>query len=111
MEQQTTMLVPPELDQYFERFGNALMRNYEDPPFWVSGSEVPIPLPSGWTQVVVDSYGGEGQGDTYYTVRKFTNGDDVLYVRFNGWYSSYDGADYNNYQVVRPVEKTIVVYE
>ena len=61
----------------------------------------------------VDQYGGEGMGDTWYSVKHFVNYD--TYVKINGFYSSYDGVDFGNYEqcmrIVTPKEKTITVYE
>ena len=58
----------------------------------------------------VDSYGGEGQGETYYKVYHFKNHD--VYIRIDGFYQSYNGAEFDNppYEV-KPKEKTIIVYE
>jgi hypothetical protein len=59
----------------------------------------------------VEQYGGEGQGDTWYSIKYFPNFD--LYIRTDGSYSSYNGTDfYDGYgEEVKPVEKTITVYE
>ena len=52
----------------------------------------------------------EGGGDYSMVVRHFKNLD--IYVRQTGFYSSYDGTDWNNdFTVVKPVEKTITVFE
>jgi hypothetical protein len=59
----------------------------------------------------VDHYGGEGEGETYYTVQHFV--DHNIYIRLDGFYSSYSGVDFDgyNYTQVTPQEKTITVYE
>lgn len=60
----------------------------------------------------IDQYGGEGQGDTWYSVKYFP--DDDVYIKVNGFYSSYNGTDFDGWedcQEVRPIEKTITVYE
>jgi len=59
----------------------------------------------------VDNYGGEGQGDDYWSVYSFTRGDEKVYVKFNGWYASYNGSEYNEWFFVDPREKTIIVYD
>lgn len=58
----------------------------------------------------VDQYGGEGQGNTWYSVKHFVDYD--VYIKTEGYYSSYDGVDfeYGYGTEVRPVEKTIIVY-
>jgi len=58
----------------------------------------------------VDSFGGEGQGETYWSVYKFTKGTEVVYVKFNGSYYSYDGADYDEFFFVEPKEVTRIEY-
>jgi hypothetical protein len=59
----------------------------------------------------VDQYGGEGQGDTWYSVKYFPKFD--LYIRTDGYYSSYNGTDFDNGygEEVKPVQKTITVFE
>ncbi len=63
--------------------------------------------------VVVDSYGGEGEGETWYVVHHFVDHD--LYIRTDGFYQSYDGVHFydgwGSCREVRPKEKTITVYE
>ena len=59
----------------------------------------------------VEQYGGEGQGDTWYSIKYFSEHD--VYIRTNGWYSSYEGTEFENGygEEVTPVQKTITVYE
>lgn len=59
----------------------------------------------------VDSFGGEDQGSGYYKVVKFTRGDETVFIKFYGYYASYDGADYEGFVFVTPTEKLVVVYE
>lgn len=60
----------------------------------------------------VSQYGGEGQGNTWYSVKHFVDHD--IYVRVDGYHSSYDGVDfYDGWECcseVRPVEKVIIEY-
>ncbi len=53
----------------------------------------------------------EGQGDTCYTVKHFVDHD--VYIRTDGFYSSYNGTDfdYGFGKEVKPKEKVITVYE
>lgn len=59
----------------------------------------------------IDQYGGEGQGDTWYTIKYFKDHD--VYIKTDGFYSSYNGTDfdYGFGSEVKPVEKTITVFE
>lgn len=58
----------------------------------------------------VDKHGGEGEGDDYFRIYKFTDGAEVVFVRFQGWYASYHGSEYSGYYFVEPEEKSIIVY-
>ena len=61
----------------------------------------------------VDSYGGEDQGSDFYSVILIRNPDDhdeQYYIKFQGWYASYDGAEYHNWSFVGPRQKTITIY-
>ena len=63
--------------------------------------------------VMVDRYGGEGEGETWYVVHHFVDHD--LYIRTDGFYQSYNGVEFYDgwgcCREVRPKEKTITVYE
>lgn len=62
----------------------------------------------------VHQEGGEGQGDFIYSVFVFTPPDvldEPIYVKFYGYYSSYNGQYYEGYKFVTPKQKTITVYE
>ena len=61
---------------------------------------------------VIEDFGGEGQGDNCHYVIKFTrksDSEDFIYVKFNGYYSSYNGSDYSYGEryIVEPYEKTV----
>lgn len=64
--------------------------------------------------VEVEQYGGEGQGDTWYSIKHFPN--ENVYIKVDGYYQSYDGVSFDGEydgccsQVV-PKQKTITVYE
>lgn len=61
----------------------------------------------------VDSYGGEAQGTDYWSVWevKGPSGEDLGFVKLFGHYYSYDGATYEGWKEVKPVEKLVTVYE
>ena len=58
-------------------------------------------------------YGGEDRGSEYWAVWKFTLQDEVAerveYVKFYGYYQSYNGADYQGWEFVTP--KQVMVTE
>lgn len=58
-----------------------------------------------------DHCGGEGQGEEYWTVYSFTKNGETVYIKFDGYYQSYDGSTYDDWSFVTPVQKTITVYE
>jgi hypothetical protein len=60
---------------------------------------------------LVDSYGGEDQGSDYWSVYSFTDGMQVAFIKFDGWYASHEGNTYEQFYEVQPVEKTITVFE
>ena len=60
----------------------------------------------------VEQFGGEGQGDTWYSVKYFKDHD--VYLKVSGYYQSYDGTDFSGWGCVKevtPTQKTITVYE
>ena len=61
----------------------------------------------------VDSHGGENQGSDYWTViliRNPDNHDEQYYIKLQGWYSSYEGPEYEGWSFVEPKQKTVTVY-
>lgn len=71
---------------------------------WYKNKNIPK-----WEEV--EQVGGEGQGDTWYSVKYFKDLD--IYLNVDGWYSSYNGTDIDGWGAVtevRPTEKTIIVY-
>jgi hypothetical protein len=58
----------------------------------------------------VDNYGGEGQGDEYWSVYKFSSGNEDVYVKFDGCYASYIGADYDQWFFVEPKQVMVTQF-
>ena len=61
----------------------------------------------GITYTHVDSYGGEGMGEEYWSVYSFNNDDELVYVKFDGYYASYNGADFSRWFFVEPKEVVV----
>lgn len=62
----------------------------------------------------IEQCGGEGQGDEWYSVKYFEDHD--VYIRVDGWYSSYNGVDFSGdwdscCKEVRPIERMVTFYE
>jgi hypothetical protein len=97
-----------ELEPVLENHGSDFMDG--ENPFRPSSYE-PVKVPEGFefleTVECVEQFGGEGQGDQYFGVWKF--GD--IYIKFYGWYASHAGSEYEGMKEVKPVTKTITVYE
>ena len=55
----------------------------------------------------VDNYGGEGMGEEYWSVYSFNNDDELVYVKFDGYYASYNGADFSRWFFVDPKEVVV----
>lgn len=62
---------------------------------------------------LVHSEGGhEGEGEYAERVFEHVNGDEKIYIKITGFYSSYHGTDWDSdFEKVEPVQKTITVYE
>lgn len=58
----------------------------------------------------VANHGGEGEGEDFWSVYKFTDGTDEVYVQFDGWYQSYNGSEFNEFFFVKPQEVSVVQY-
>lgn len=70
-----------------------------------------VDLSKGIVYECVDSYGGEDCGREYYYIWKFTRGEESVVFKFEGWYASHYGSEFENYQEVKPVSKIVVVWE
>lgn len=54
---------------------------------------------------------GEGSENDLWTVWGFFRGYDKTYVKFHGFYTSYDGLECQGFKLVEPKQKVITVYE
>jgi hypothetical protein len=58
----------------------------------------------------MDNHGGEGEGEDYWSVYKFTSGTDEVFVKFSGWYQSYNGSEFDEFFFVTPKEVMVTQY-
>jgi hypothetical protein len=58
----------------------------------------------------MDNHGGEGEGEYYWSVYKFTKGADKVFVQFDGYYYSYEGSTFNEFFFVTPKEVMVTQY-
>lgn len=62
---------------------------------------------------LVEAVGGdtEEDGSTYFKVYNFSDGVTECWIKFDGWYSSYDGSELRSYFPVKPEVKQVTVFE
>lgn len=61
--------------------------------------------------VIADSYGGEGMGEEYWVTYIFENEQEKVFVKFDGWYQSYNGSEYTEWFFVNPVQVMVTQYQ
>lgn len=87
---------------------------YEDVPTSIDelDDDSPIDLKADYEKLgkieMVKHRGGEGEGDSYYSVYHFIDHD--VYIQFDGWWVSHAGAEYNEMFEVWPEQVTITQY-
>lgn len=59
----------------------------------------------------VDNYGGEEQGRDYWSIYAFHDEAHVVYVKFEGWYASYHGSEYDEWYFVEPRQVQVTQFE
>jgi hypothetical protein len=57
-----------------------------------------------------DNHGGEGEGEDFWSLYKFTDGTDEVFVQFDGYYYSYDGSTFDSWFFVKPQQVTVTQY-
>lgn len=81
--------------------------------FWAEEHDE-LDIPEFGKLSVIETVGGEGQGDHAHVVFKLVDAvGSVTYYKVDGYYSSYDGVDWDGSDLysVQKREKTITVYE
>jgi hypothetical protein len=58
----------------------------------------------------VDSFGGEGEGEDYWSVYSFTKNGETVYVKFDGSYASYVGSEYDEWFFVEPEQVMVTQF-
>lgn len=58
----------------------------------------------------VDNYGGEDKGSEYWSVWKFTKDSEEVLVKFEGYYQSHYGTDFQDWNFVKTAQKMVTVY-
>ena len=52
-----------------------------------------------------DNYGGEDMGSEYWSVYSFEKSGAIIYVKFDGYYYSYNGSTFDEWYFCKPVPK------
>lgn len=83
------------------------MSDAADGPEWAGDESVwKDPIFANFKIAEEAHYGGEGKGEEYWTVYKLTDKStkDDYFVKFDGYYMSYDGTTWQSVSQVKPVE-------
>ncbi len=105
------MTLKEKLKKFFDNADSEVLNDFFFDEFSWS-AEVPKELAdAGIVFDLVDEYGGEGEGDRFDKTYKFSDGSSDVFIKFWGWYASYDGATYENWHFVTPKQKTVTVYD
>lgn len=94
----------PTYQEWFNKYQNIPSKYDSAKKRWMQENNIV------WEEV--EQYGGEGQGDTWYSVKYFP--DHNIYLKVDGWYQSYSGTEFNGWDCVKevkPIQKTVTVYE
>lgn len=70
-----------------------------------------VDLSKGVVYECVDNYGGEEQGREYWWIWKFVRGEESCAIKFDGWYASHYGSEFEEFFEVKPVTKNVIVWE
>lgn len=105
------LLHTPEPNGWYESYPSAFMDGDDDevPDVFIDNleSEEDKELFRGAKQV--ESHGGEGEGERYWSVWYFPGAN--IYVKFFGWYYSYDGATLSEFFEVEPEQVMVTRYK
>jgi hypothetical protein len=97
-------LNPGVLDEY----GRGLFADKSD--FHYAGDNVPAKI-SGFTITKLESYGGEGEGDSFWAVFSVEKDGVQKYWKWDGWYASYDGGYLESLFEVEPEQVVVTKWK
>lgn len=78
---------------------------------WVDSEFLAIATSAGISWESQEGYGGEDMGSEYWHVYSFTDGETTVYVKFDGWYASHYGSEFNEWFFVTPTQVTKTVFK
>lgn len=104
---ETTKTLKERITEFLQSLGDSIAQSF----FWGDEDEELIleKLPN-VKHNLEERHGGEGEGDSYWTVYSFADDTDKVYVQFDGYYSSYGGSEYEEWFFVEPREVMVTQY-
>lgn len=114
LKEKVTAIIGTKYTEVINQFFNADFNFNIDVTRWCSDDAIETRqafIDQGISVNCVESHGGEDQGRDFYSVYKFSTQDETVYIKFQGWYASYNGSEFEEWNFVEPVEKMITVYE
>lgn len=60
---------------------------------------------------ILNEYGGEDQGSDYYSIWEFSEKDETVILKFQGWYASHYGSEFREVFEVKAVHVQRVEYQ
>ena len=60
----------------------------------------------------IDKHGGEGEGEDYWIISRIVNkkSNEVFYIKFYGYYTSWYGTEWEGWKLVKPYKKEIIEF-
>lgn len=58
-----------------------------------------------------EAYGGEDCGSEYYFIYSFTRGDEKVYCKWEGYYQSYVGSEFESWYFVEPFPTQVIEFK
>ena len=70
-----------------------------------------IKLPTNVSSINRYNYGGEGMGEEYWSVYEFfEDGKSLGFIKFDGYYYSYDGSTFDAAFIAEPYQEMVTKY-
>ena len=60
----------------------------------------------------VDCHGGEGEGEDFWKITRILNKEtnEVCYIKFYGYYNSWDGVEWEGWNLVKPKKVEVIEF-
>lgn len=94
-----------------ERLENECLTDWVDSDISIENESQPREEFGEVKQVDTGGFASESYYSSVKIFRTYHFVDHGIYIRFDGYLSSYEGCEYDGMEQVQPVEKTVIVYE